>query len=262
MQDVIGPPDESITRGRPGALRDSSPARAYQDFAVGSRSWPRTLWHELLGVWGALIPGAAGLLLRRLLWPSLLASCGQAPGFGSRIVLRHPRKMRIGSGVLIDDDCLLDAGGADLLGFRIDDGVLISRASRIVCQRGSLHVGERVNVGTGCSVFVDGSLVIGADTMLAGHCYIGGGQYDVDLPTDVPLSKRVIDGLPPTVIEADCWIGAGAVVLSGVTIGRGSVIGAGAVVTRDVPPYSIALGVPAKVRRTRRHAPEGPTGES
>jgi acetyltransferase-like isoleucine patch superfamily enzyme len=54
------------------------------------------------------------------------------------------------------------------------------------------------------------------------------------------------------VIEDDVWIGAGVTVVDGVTIGRGSVIGAGAVVTNDIPPYSIAVGTPAKPIKDRR----------
>lgn len=53
-------------------------------------------------------------------------------------------------------------------------------------------------------------------------------------------------------IEDDCWIGAKATILDGVTIGRGCVIGAGAVVTRSIPPYSVAMGVPARVVRQRK----------
>ena len=52
-------------------------------------------------------------------------------------------------------------------------------------------------------------------------------------------------------IEDDVWIGAGAIILDGVTIGRGSVIGAGAVVTKNIPPYSVAVGVPARVIKKR-----------
>ncbi|MBA2748254.1 MAG: acyltransferase, partial [Tatlockia sp.] len=54
------------------------------------------------------------------------------------------------------------------------------------------------------------------------------------------------------VIEDNCWLGYGVKVLDGVTIGEGSVIGAGAVVTKDIPPYSVAVGVPAKVVRSRQ----------
>ena len=53
----------------------------------------------------------------------------------------------------------------------------------------------------------------------------------------------------PIVIEDECWIGGGCVVLAGVTIGRGSVIGAGSVVTKDIPPYCVAVGNPCRVIR-------------
>jgi acetyltransferase-like isoleucine patch superfamily enzyme len=53
-------------------------------------------------------------------------------------------------------------------------------------------------------------------------------------------------------IEDDCWIAANTVILAGVTIGRGSVVAAGSVVTKDVPPYSIVGGVPAKVIKSRK----------
>ena len=58
----------------------------------------------------------------------------------------------------------------------------------------------------------------------------------------------------PTRIGADVWLGAGVTVLGGVTIGDGCVVGAGAVVTRDLPPYAIAVGVPARVTGSRRLA--------
>ncbi|RYE17040.1 MAG: acyltransferase, partial [Sphingobacteriales bacterium] len=54
------------------------------------------------------------------------------------------------------------------------------------------------------------------------------------------------------IIEDDCWIGTNSVVLAGVTVGRGSVIAAGSVVTKDVPPYSVVAGVPAKIIKKRK----------
>ena len=68
--------------------------------------------------------------------------------------------------------------------------------------------------------------------------------------TDVTIKEQGVErGV--TVIEDDCWIGAGSIILSGVTIGSGSVIAGGSVVTRDVPPRSVAGGNPAKVLKSR-----------
>ena len=57
-------------------------------------------------------------------------------------------------------------------------------------------------------------------------------------------------------IEDDCWIGSGVRILDGVTIGHGSIVGAGAVVTKSIPPYSVAVGVPAKVMSKRGQQPQ------
>jgi acetyltransferase-like isoleucine patch superfamily enzyme len=65
------------------------------------------------------------------------------------------------------------------------------------------------------------------------------------------MIRNCEDVLKPTKIGKDVWIGANAVILGGVTIGNGCVIGAGSVVTKDLPPYSVAMGVPAKVVRSR-----------
>jgi acetyltransferase-like isoleucine patch superfamily enzyme len=88
-------------------------------------------------------------------------------------------------------------------------------------------------------------LEVGADTMLAAQCYVGGGRYKVLGRTDVPIADQPEPRLG-VVIEDDCWLGAGVIVVDGVRIGRGSVVGAGAVVTRDVEPYSVMIGIPAK----------------
>ena len=68
---------------------------------------------------------------------------------------------------------------------------------------------------------------------------------------NIPIREQGITA-QGIVIEDDVWIGASAVILDGVTIGRGSVIGAGAVVTQDIPPYSLAVGSPAKPIKDRR----------
>jgi acetyltransferase-like isoleucine patch superfamily enzyme len=115
---------------------------------------------------------------------------------------------------------------------------------------------------------IDGSVapgtVIGAFCSVAAGARLGGSQHPTSFVSThgfLYLRNRGIvaadreeirDSLNgPVVIEDDVWIGANAVVMPGVTVRRGAVIGAGAVVTSDVEPYSVAVGVPARVIRSR-----------
>ena len=225
----------------------------YQDTMVGSRSWLKLIRHEFVAGFGGVLPGALGLAFRKLFWKHLFAKCGGNAVFGRGVVLRQPGKMTVGDRVLVDDDTLLDAKQAPVGGFALGDDVLISRGCTLVASMGPLVLGDRVNIGNGCTIMVGSAVAIGADTLLAAHCYIGGGSYEVDASIERPMALQPI--VPGRVeIGRDCWLGAGAVVLSGVTIGQGAVVGAGAVVTKDVPAFAIVAGVPAKVQRLRKPA--------
>lgn len=120
------------------------------------------------------------------------------------------------------------------------------------------HVGLRVSddvyIGKYCTIECDGS--IGSGTMIANQVgLIGRRDHDYrSIGRSIRHSPWVGDESFPEdlrslvlVIEEDCWIGFGAIVLTGVKVGRGSLIAAGAVVTADVEPYSIVAGNPAKV---------------
>lgn len=112
-----------------------------------------------------------------------------------------------------------------------------------------LEFGHRVQFGP--RSVINSDVVFGNDVLIAGSvAFIGRNEHridDVGLTTwDSPRGPSLL-----TVVEDDVWIGYGAMVLSGVTIGRGSVVAAGAVVTADVPRYSVVAGVPARVLRRR-----------
>lgn len=115
----------------------------------------------------------------------------------------------------------------------------------------NIYIGNNVSIGEG-SIFLStrADIHIGNNVMLAPHVTIVTGDHRVDLVGRT--MKSVTDGEKkkendqPVIIEGDNWIGANAIILKGVTIGEGAVVGAGAVVTRSVEPYSCVAGVPAK----------------
>ena len=245
-----GTGDDHVAAARAASARGGSAIGAYMDLVVGARSWPRLLQHELLGCWLAGTPGALGLALRRVLWRRLFHASGRGVIWGRNIGLRHSRKMVIGDAVVVDDDCQLDAQGCAEGEFSIGAGALISRGCIVSGKDGALTIGPRVNIGAGCILYASTELRIGADTMLAAMCYVGGGRYTTRGRTDIPIASQPVPRIG-VVIEEDCWLGAGVIVIDGVHIGRGSVIAAGAVVTADVAPYSVVAGVPGRLVATR-----------
>jgi acetyltransferase-like isoleucine patch superfamily enzyme len=87
--------------------------------------------------------------------------------------------------------------------------------------------------------------------MIGPKCYVaGGGNYNIDR-TDIPISQQGLKGGVGVVLRDDIWLGANVTVLPGVTMGRGSVAGAGTVITKSVDERTVCAGVPARVVKTR-----------
>ena len=103
-----------------------------------------------------------------------------------------------------------------------------------------LEFGDRVDVGEFTHIRANGGVRIGSGVLIAANVTIASREHPIELP------RWSVTRDAPIVIEDDVWIGAGAIVLPGVTVGRGSIVAAGAVVTADVPPFTLAGGVPAK----------------
>jgi maltose O-acetyltransferase len=105
-------------------------------------------------------------------------------------------------------------------------------------------IGKGTVINHGCLLYTTGGLVIGQHVSISSGVWLMTGSHDMNDPDFIDLYK-------PIVIGDRAWIGARATILGDVTIGEGSVVMAGAVVTRDVPPYAVVGGVPAKVLRYR-----------
>lgn len=108
-------------------------------------------------------------------------------------------------------------------------------------------IGSRVSIAGFVHIWAGGEVRIGNDVLIASHTVITSQSHDVN----AQIYNRT-NVMKPVVIEDNVWIGAGAIILPGVRIGSGAVIGAGSVVTKDVPPRTLMVGVPARALRTLR----------
>jgi maltose O-acetyltransferase len=117
----------------------------------------------------------------------------------------------------------------------------------------TISVGSDVFLGIAPTLSSITSIRIGSKVMFGPHVTIMGGNHNTGemgrFMADVTEKRE--DDDPGVVIEDDVWIGASALILPGVTVGRGAIVGAGSVVTRSVPPYAVVTGCPARVRRLR-----------
>ena len=230
----------------------SSALEKYARLVVGRPGWWALLTHELVTLASQAVPGALGLVLRKLLYPRLLGACGRNVVFGQNVVLRHPGKIRIGDNVVIDDNCLLDAKGDTNGGITIGSGVFVGRNTILSCKNGDIDLGDRANIGFNCEIFSASRVTVGADAMLAAYCYVIGGDHEYGDPlAPVTAQGRRSKGVS---LGDGVWLGAGAKILDGVRVGGHAIIGAGAVVKVDVPEFAVAAGRPARILGLRGEA--------
>jgi acetyltransferase-like isoleucine patch superfamily enzyme len=271
MPPTSGSPVEQVPAAGPTAARldnvpramfeDSlGPRQKYERLVVGQPGLLPLLRYELITGVAGRFPGALGLWLRAKLYPRLLGACGRGVIFGPNVTLRHPHKIHIGDNVVIDDGAVLDAKGTSNAGIRIGSRVFIGRGTSLNTKDGDLIVEDGVNIGALCTVFSASRVRIGRDTLLAAYVYLVGGGHAFDR-VDVATSEQ-----PRPSIGIDVgpggWLGAGVVVLDGAVLGEGVIVGANAVVRGDLPPYAVAAGVPATVRRVRSAAEPSPEGDA
>ncbi|GBE51759.1 putative acetyltransferase [bacterium BMS3Bbin14] len=230
-----------------------SPLKKYLDVIVG-RSSPAALFYFEWCVWLAPVPGALGMVLRKVFWPRLFGSCGRGVTFGANIVVRHPSRIHLGDRVVISEQCILDGrSSVKERTIELDDDVILSTNVMLSCKEGTIRIGRRtgVNAQTIIQSTNNCPVVIGDDCVIGQRCFIiGGGSYYTER-LDVPIREQGIKPDSGVVLAADVWLGGNVTVLGGVTMGQGSVAAAGAVVTRSVEPSAVCMGVPARVVKKR-----------
>ena len=162
-----------------------------------------------------------------------------------------------GPSITMGDQCFLDD---DVTVFSYGGDGVVSLGDRVSIWRGTImevESGGTIQIDSGTVIqpycimnAVVGSLTIGKDVQIAAHSMFFPFRHRFE-SASVPIKEQGKASKGGIIVEDDVWIGAGTTVMDGVRIGRGSVIGAGSVVTRDVPPYCVAAGAPARVMYAR-----------
>ena len=173
---------------------------------------------------------------------------------GKRVKIKNKKKISFNGSATIEDGCFIEALSKS--GMKVGNNFSLGKNSIIECTGVIRELGEELiigdNVGIAANAFIAmrGKVEIGSNTIFGPNVSIHAENHnfsDIDKP--IKLQGATRKGVK---IGEDCWVGSKAVILDGVTIGSHSIIAAGAVVTKDVPEYSIVGGVPAKVIKSRK----------
>lgn len=209
----------------------------------------RYIWEQIVQSLAGWVPSILGVGLRAALYRAILQMRGAA-AIEDGVRIRFANNVRLGRGVYLDHGVYLHAcpGGISIGDetFVMKNAILHVYNFRDLPHAG-IMIGARSLVGESCVLRGQGGITIGDDVYLAPLVQVLAVNHVYHDPSR-PISHQGItaEGI---VIEDGAWIGAGAIILDGVRVGRNAVVGAGAVVTRDVPPHSVAVGNPARVVR-------------
>ena len=227
----------------------------YKEMFVGKFDLLSLIKYEILVNGLGMIPGAAGLAVRKMFFKSLFKKTGKNCIFGKCISIIYPHKISLGANVIINDYCVLDGKGNNNEGTQLGDNTIIGKNSSINCKDGNIKIGSNTQITSYDSLeMTSGNLSIGNFVGIGLGSKIVGGKH--------PLFEKIDEDRPPEwmtpvvssniTIEDRVFIGANVIILDGVRIGKNSVIGAGSLVTKDIPDNALAFGIPAKVVKIRK----------
>jgi acetyltransferase-like isoleucine patch superfamily enzyme len=229
----------------------------YREITYGQGGWLGFFAFELVTSLLGPIPGLMGVALRALLYRPFLGGIGSGTVIGRSVTIRNPRAITLGRRVVIDDHVVLDAKGAEDVGIRVGDEVVISRNTVLSCKGGAIAIGDGSNIAANCLFHAGAAVTVAPHVLIASYCYLVGVANHRFERTDVPIIAQGEGESLGIAVGTGAWLGARVTVLDGAHVGEGAVVGAGSVVTTPIPPWGVAVGTPAKVVRSRRAPHEG-----
>lgn len=146
-----------------------------------------------------------------------------------KIKCKWPGKISVGNESVIEDD-------------------VVFKTPQPFAETNFVKIGERVFIGHGCDFNITLGLTIGDDCLIAANStFVDAGR---EMSPDLPINQQPVIH-KPIILKNDVWIGAHSIILQGVTIGEGSIVGAGSLVNKSIPDYQIWAGTPARFIKNR-----------
>jgi acetyltransferase-like isoleucine patch superfamily enzyme len=212
--------------------------------------WKR-LQETVLTVFLTNIPTKViGSNLRTFFYRSIFAHLGKGVYLQDSVEFINTSCIEIGNRAQILRGANINAIGHPNNKIAIGDGVQIQHGVDIRALNDThIQIEEDTFIGPYVCIAGPGNVKIGKGCLIAAHCGLFANNHNFTDPVEY-IAKQGITR-KGIVIGDDCWLGHGVTVTDGVTIGKGCVIGAGSVVTKDIAPYSVAVGTPAKVVKSR-----------
>jgi acetyltransferase-like isoleucine patch superfamily enzyme len=220
----------------------------YVERMTGQRSLKIFIKQSLVLTLLSNFPMILGSVLRGKAYRSIFGSIGKNCLIEKNVTLRVPQRIFLGDQVYIEENVFLSV---PILGgeIRIGNNVRIHRNAFINAGIGKIILKEGVAVGPYSTIIGDGDVEIGKNSLLANMVQIITANHIFENRL-IPIKNQGVR-VGKIEIGKDVWIGAQTIILPGIKIGEGCVIGAGSVVTKDISNYSVAVGVPAKVKKKR-----------
>lgn len=218
-------------------------------------SLPRYVVEQLVQAALGWVPSIVGVGLRGIAYRSILSMEGMA-AIEDGVRIRYASNVHLGAGVYLDHGSYLHAcpGGISIgAGSLVMKNAILHVYNFRDLPHSGISIGARSLIGEACILRGQGGITIGDDVYLGTLVQVLAVNH-VFGDTSRPISAQGITAAGISIVDG-AWVGSGAIILDGVRIGRNAVVGAGAVVTKDVPDYSVVVGNPARVVRDLRRDP-------
>ena|SRR5437773_1363147 len=169
-------------------------------------------------------------------------------GWNARVLGQN---ISLNDGTVVEDfaQLLLSASHSSREYIRIGKGCVIRTGAQVHSWGGFVEIGDDCTVNANTVIYGTGGVRIGDHVRVAANSVLVASSH-IYTKVDIPITQQGFTA-KGIAIDDDCWIGSGVCILDGVRVGRGAVVGAGSVVRKDVEPFSIVAGTPAKLIRRR-----------